>query len=168
MDYNEWASRWPQAAAEFEWMMAVDEPAPGAKTGPEARAQQEIRMAIAKAGGLAWRNNVGATPAKRFYTCAHCGFTGAVSSQPVRYGICNDSPKLNAVMKSSDLVGVVPITITPDMVGSTVGQAGFWECKRPGWQFNPNDAHSLAQANFISLVQRYGARAMFTTGANRI
>lgn len=120
----------------------------------EAAIQQQIRLAAAKRGGALLRNNVGACMDK----------TGRL----IRYGLGNDSAALNRKFKSSDLIGVLPVTITGDMVGQTIGV--FWavECKKPGWRLTPGDERAQAQAKFGQWVHKMGGRFCFATSIEDI
>ena len=113
----------------------------------EAGQQSRIRVAIPRLGWHFWRNNLGAGKLE--------------NGQFVRWGLANDSAALNARLKSSDLIGIIPTVITQDMVGKTVGVFGAVECKAEGWRFNPNDPHEQAQKAFIDLVRLLGGRAGF-------
>jgi hypothetical protein len=53
----------------------------------------------------------------------------------------------------SDTFGVLPVTITDDMVGQTIGQAVFGEVKAEGGKVAP------AQAAFLKAMKNQGARA---------
>ena len=121
----------------------------------EAEVQQAVRFAVAQVGGMAWRNNVGATPAR----CPDCG----AQQVPIRYGLANDSTRLNQRIKSSDLIGCIPRLVGPDDVGTTIGQFMALECKRESWKYtgNPREA---AQAAWLALVSKLGGYARFTTG----
>lgn len=115
----------------------------------ESSTQTLIRLDAAQHGLEAWRNN-----------------TGVLLNQngvPVRYGLANDSASLNKTTKSSDLIGIRPITITPEMVGKTIGVFMAVETKRPGWVYSPTDPHSFAQNNFHDIVRRAGGLAGFAT-----
>ena len=132
MTYPEWAARHPQAAQELHQLLHAEahfQPE-GAPINTEAYAQQKARLEIAKQGGLAWRNNVGASKAKEQHSCPRCQFRFYVEQAPIRWGLCNDSAKLNAKIKSSDLIGIVPRLITPEMVGTTIGQFLAVETKK--------------------------------------
>lgn len=113
----------------------------------EDAVQQKIRLAAASAGIDCFRNNVGACQDQ----------TGRV----IRYGLMNDSPALNQRYKSSDLIGIRPVTITAAMVGQTIGVFTAIECKASDWKYRPNDAHTAAQLRFIDLVRRAGGWAGF-------
>lgn len=154
-DYKEWAARHPAAARDLEGVLCTA-PAPeehGKKS--EAWVQQQTRIKAAKAGAVAWRNNVGATPAK----CPDCG----ARRQPVRYGLANDSSRLNSRIKSSDLILAIPRVIAPQDVGRTIAQFGAIECKAPGWSYKGSGRES-AQAAWLALVHRLGGFATFSTG----
>jgi hypothetical protein len=130
-------------------------PVVGAAGKSEAWSQQQVRFKAAHAGAMTWRNNVGATPAK----CPDCG----EKQRPVRYGLANDSAKLNAALKSSDLILAIPRLITPAHVGTTIAQFGSVEAKRPGWVFK-NTEREQAQAAWHALILRLGGFAAFSTG----
>lgn len=123
----------------------------------EELVQQNIRLALARDGLDLWRNNVGACQDE----------TGRV----IRYGLMNDSKKLNERFKSSDLIGIRPMRVTPEWIGHTVGVFVAIECKSDNWAIKINDPHISAQARFIDLVQRNGGFAGFAqsvTEARRI
>ncbi len=154
--YAEWAAQYPQAAAALTLVLAPPTPSPAEHAGKsEAWAQQQDRMTVARAGGMAWRNNVGATPAR----CPDCN----APQRPVRYGLANDSHQLNEQFKSADLICVIPRLITPEMVGTTIGQFGSIESKRPGWVYSATP-REVAQAAWAALLKRHHAFATFSTG----
>jgi hypothetical protein len=155
--YDEWAARWPEAAAD---LAAITNTALDQGRTPdgasESRATQEVRLSVAAQGAKSFRNNVGATPAK----CKHCG----ERARPVRYGLANDSPAMNQAIKSADLILAIPRTIRPQDVGSTIAQFGSVEVKPPGWTFTGKgrEASQMAWANLINSLGGYG---VFSTGA---
>ena len=157
MTYNEWAAKHPEAATDlFQVICNAPWPPPAdVAEKSEAWAQQQIRLKFAKAGGMAWRNNVGATPAR----CPDCG----EKQRPLRYGLANDSQQLNERIKSSDIIGVIPRLITSDMIGTTIAQFASVEAKRPGWKFAGNE-HETAQAAWLALIAKIGGYATFSTG----
>lgn len=114
----------------------------------ESRVQSRAQLIATQRGVWPLRNNSGA-------------FTDE-SGRLVRFGLGNTSKAFNAVMKSSDLVGVEPVLITPDMVGQTIGR--FWarECKPEGWTYRGTDREK-AQKAFIDKINRLGGNAAFTT-----
>lgn len=155
MTFDQWQQLHPQAARDLAQCFTPDRVTPDSDGHSEAWAQQRVRMQAARAGAYAWRNNVGATPAK----CPDCD----APQRPVRYGLANDSAKVNAKIKSSDLILAVPRKITPDDVGSVIAQFGSVECKAPGWQWRGNE-RERAQLAWITLVNRCGGYACFSTG----
>lgn len=152
MTYEQWAARHPRAARE---LIDVLNPAHHGGEGSEAKAQQAVRFAVAQAGGMAWRNNVGATPSK----CEDCGAPQRV----IRYGLANDSTRLNKQIKSSDLILAIPRVITADLVGSTIAQFGSVEVKKPGWRYT-GAGRERGQATWLALIKRLGGLAQFSTG----
>lgn len=118
----------------------------------EAVVQQQVRLALAASGALMWRNQVGA-------------FTDE-NGRVIRFGICNDSAQLNAQLKSSDLVGAVPVLITPAHVGRTLAVLTAVECKHSDWHITPGDKRAQAQLRFIDLVRSVGGAGGFATSAD--
>lgn len=115
----------------------------------EAAVQSHTRLALARSGALVWRNNVGACEDK--------------SGRIIRYGLCNESAQMNRALKSSDLIGITPVTITPDMVGQTVGIFTAIECKHSDWHLTPGDARGQAQERFLALVRSVGGIGAFVS-----
>lgn len=118
----------------------------------ESTVQNQIRDMSAQLGDDLWRNNSGVLPGEH--------------GQPVRFGLGNDSSKVNAVCKSSDLIGVTRVLITPEMVGSVVGVFTAVEVKEEGWKFNLRNAREVAQKVFIDLVLQNGGYAGFAQSIN--
>lgn len=114
--------------------------------------ESKIQALIVKEASLKdcilWRNNVGCLIAK--------------NGRPIRYGLNNVSKKANDEYKSSDLIGLRKITITPDMVGKTVGVFIAREAKREGWKYKGSEAEK-AQKRFIDLVNEMGGNACFAS-----
>jgi hypothetical protein len=115
----------------------------------EAWAQSAVRLEGAQKGCMLFRNNVGALADDR--------------GRWVRYGLANDSKKLNEEVKSGDLIGWRRVTITPPMVGCVIAQFVSRECKRPGWSYGGDD-HERAQLKWAHLVLADGGDAGFATG----
>ena len=116
----------------------------------EAQVQTELRLAASGHGDHLWRNNVGAAV--------------DASGRMIRYGLGNDSARLNEQIKSSDLIGITRVIVTPDMVGRVVGVFTAIEVKREDWGVSGvPTAREQAQAAFIQLVGRAGGRARFAT-----
>lgn len=111
--------------------------------------QQQARLAIARIGGLPFRNNSGACTDE----------TGRL----IRYGLGNDSAQLNKQIKSSDLICVVPTRIEPYMVGYHLGVFTALEVKPSGWKLRPSDERGHAQAKFHQIVRDACGFAGFVT-----
>jgi hypothetical protein len=115
----------------------------------EARAQSEVRLEAVEHGVTLFRNNVGVLRDER--------------GRPVRYGLANDSAQLNAVLKSSDLIGFRRVVITPEMVGRTVAVFTARECKASDWTYKGTE-REVAQQRFLDIVNQAGGDAAFATG----
>lgn len=119
----------------------------------ETRVSAEVRVEASQLDHRLWRNNVGA-----FYDKG-----GAL----VRCGLCNDSAKLNTVIKSADLIGIRQRIITPDMVGTIIGQFMSREIKKSDWRWS-GDEHEVAQLKWAEVVLSLGGDAAFATGRGTI
>jgi len=114
----------------------------------EDEVQAELRLRIAQEGRTTvFRNNSGAMKDE----------TGRV----VRYGLANDSARINEKIKSHDLIGWTRVVITPEMVGQTVAVFTSIECKREGWKPNPTDKREQAQRTWAEAVTLAGGIARF-------
>lgn len=134
--------------------LAMDDPAPlpppaAPPRADEAYVSSRVRIAAATEGWHLWRNNVGAFEDK--------------TGRWIRYGLANDSAKMNDRLKSSDLVGWRQVTVTPNMVGKTIAQFVSLETKAPDWTYS-GSAREEAQARWIGLVVSCGGYAKFTVG----
>jgi hypothetical protein len=120
----------------------------------EGAVQSRIRLKSAQMGGLYLaRNNSGAFKDD--------------TGRTIRFGLANDSKAANKVLKSSDLIGVKRVTITPEMVGMMVGRFCSYEVKHEGWVYTGSEDEQ-AQRRWIELMLSYGAEAKFITGADQL
>ena len=62
---------------------------------------------------------------------------------------------------SSDLIGMITITITQEMVGMEVGLATVAEVKEPNWKRDLKSKHENTQENFINQVLKRGGIGFF-------
>jgi len=115
----------------------------------EEAVQIEVRLEAAALGFPLWRNNVGAYMAD--------------NGQLVRYGLANDSKRMNERVKSHDLIACRPKLITESMVGSIIGQFVSREVKEGGWVYT-GQGREPAQKKFQDIVLSLGGDAKFTTG----
>lgn len=111
------------------------------------------RLAAAKRGAWALRNNSGAFEDE----------TGRL----VRYGLGNDSKRINGVFKSADLIITEPVIVTEEMIGSIIGQIVGLECKAPGWRYTGTE-REVAQKRFLDKLWELGGRGFFTDGTTWI
>lgn len=89
--------------------------------------------------------------------------TGALDTpdgRHIRFGLGNSSHDINKRLKFPDRVGILPIKITPDMIGLTVGVFIGVELKREGWNYT-GQGREEAQSNAIELIKRKGGIAGF-------
>lgn len=113
----------------------------------ESAVEDRIRLRAPQLGGVLWRNNVGALP--------------DAEGRPIRFGLANDSAKLNRFIKSSDLIGIVPLVIRPEHIGRTLGVFVAVECKREGWRYTATNEREAAQWRYLELVAGFGGLALF-------
>lgn len=140
---REWQIRWgvPDAAI-AELIPSVTAVLDDASS--EQDTQARLRVKASQCGGALWRNNSGATQDD--------------TGRWVRYGLGNDSKKLNESWKSSDLIGITPMT----WQGHTFGVFTAVEVKHPGWK-KPESDRDRAQLAFHMTVRRLGGIAGFVT-----
>lgn len=113
----------------------------------EAHIQQQIRLEAARRGDALLRNNVGA--------CRDA------KGRLIRFGLGNDSAKLNRTFKSSDLIGIRRLLITDNMVGMVIGQFAAIEVKSSQWVPRESDERYVAQRNFGEWVIQHGGHFTF-------
>lgn len=113
----------------------------------EAAVVNSVTIEASRCGARLWRNNVGACVDKQ--------------GRLIRYGLANTSKKMNQELKSSDLVGIKPILITPAHVGCTIGQFVARECKEGDWSFGKDSSREIPQLRFLELVAALGGDACF-------
>lgn len=148
MTFDEWVLRWqiPHAAVmDLITIVVPDIPVPGSMS--ESAVQQRVRLEASKKGMSLLRNNVGVLDDRR--------------GVPLRFGLANDTPQLNKEFKSADLIGIRSVTITPEMVGTKIGQFVSIEVKKQGWKFTGNE-HEKAQMRWVLWVLSRGGYAKFT------
>jgi len=157
MNLTEWAIKHqvPYAAVEDlrRSFGMVTDPAATVAGESEVAVQNRVRLEASRNGCRLWRNNVGAT-----YTD---------DGSFLRYGLVNDSQQMNAKIKSSDLVGIKPLLIKPEHVGSIIGVFLAREIKEGGWVYTGTDREA-AQLKFLKLVASLGGDAAFATGEGTI
>lgn len=117
---------------------------------PEGYSMQEVRKRASDWKARLMRNNTGVLKDQ--------------SGRPVRFGLGNESPKINKIYKTGDYVGWFPVTITPEMVGKTIAVFANIEVKAVGFtvklDYNPK-SREYAQNNFNQLVISHGGIAGF-------
>lgn len=167
MILDQWATAWnipAEAVQDLRARFGLVSTDPNPQAGEsEAAIQTRIRLEASRLGGRLFRNNVGGTPAKVSTVCPRCQSYFEIKQTPIRYGLANDSPQLNKVIKSSDLIGIKPVLITPAHVGHTIGQFVAREVKAAGWTYGATD-REVAQLKFLELIASLGGDAAF---ANR-
>lgn len=153
MNLDAWAQRWGVPAeaiddlrAEFGTAKTTSDSTAANAQDSEARVQSEIRLEGAQQNIRLMRNNVGA-----MYDA---------NGQFIRFGLANESKKMNSVIKSSDLIGIKPVLITEEMVGHTIGQFVARECKKRAWQYR-GTKEEAAQLAFLELIVSLGGDATF-------
>jgi hypothetical protein len=153
--FHAWARMWnipADAVTDYERTLIASIPSPEIALHnhrSEAGVQSEVRLEAAAIPGLMlWRNNVGAAITEE--------------GQHVRYGLANDSKRLNTVIKSADLIGIYRRLITPHMVGLYFGQFVSREIKPANWRYSGNP-REVAQLKWAELIASHGGDASFVT-----
>lgn len=148
-----WATRHnisPQALAELTEIFGL---CPAEKSGlSESSIQTRVRLEASRMGARLWRNNSGVDTSE---------------GKHVRYGLSNESPQMNSVCKSSDLIGIKPVLITQEMIGSTIGQFMAREVKKGGWHYT-GTPREVAQLKFLEIVNALGGDGKFTNGTEEM
>lgn len=153
--FDQWAdAHGIPAAARRDYYARLSTPFPYVPADPEEERSESavsslLRLEAARLGWPLWRNNVGAAKTE----------TGSF----IRFGLANDSAALNKVLKSSDLIGIKPVVVRPEHVGTKIGQFVAREVKHSAWRFTGTDREK-AQLRFIELVRGMGGDASFSTG----
>lgn len=109
----------------------------------ESTTQAAVRVEAQRLGVWLWRNNSGVLKDAR--------------GVPVRFGLGNDSTRINAKVKSSDLVGIQERT----------GRFVAIEIKPRGWRGVRTD-HERAQRAFHDIVRTCGGIAGFVTSVEEL
>lgn len=152
MTLHEWAARWQIPRECFNDLLGSAVPLALGWDQPvasESRVQSLVRIEAAQHGVHLFRNNVGAgvtiDPDK---LCERCRPHG----QWIRWGLANDSKRVNDTVKSADLIGF-------DSRGRFVSR----ECKDGDWKWR-GTARELAQLNWANLVNAHGGDAKIVNG----
>lgn len=132
----QWEQTYPDAARALWSMLAPASPA-ATGAGSEARVQSAVRLEAAQKGYWLGRNNSGALLDQR--------------GVPVRFGLGNESPAVNRVLKSADLIGIGP-----------GGQFVSVEVKRPGGVIHP------AQHAWAALVRKRGGLGLIVDSPGQL
>jgi len=153
MNLTAWAIRWqiPYAAVDDlrrEMGLVNTDPAPEPGQS-ESAVQSLVRLEASRLGARLWRNNVGA------------GYLDNASF--IRWGLANDSDRINKQIKSSDLIGIRPVLIGPEHIGRTLGVFLSREVKAAGWHYTGTE-RERAQLRWLELINSLGGDAAFATG----
>lgn len=119
---------------------------------PESKASQVVRLRATAWGSRVFRNNSGV-------------LINPVGV-PVRFGLGNESAKVNKLFKSSDFIGFTPVTITPEMVGKQIAVFTAIEAKPLGFtvkKIYPTSSREYGQSRFIDLILNNNGIAGFAS-----
>jgi hypothetical protein len=149
---EQWARDWaiaPTVMNDLMLRLAHGGPQQPAFAGDsEAAILSRVRVRASQLGMRVWRNNVGA------------GY--GEDGQFMRWGLANDSPLVNRVFKSADLIGINPVLVTAAHVGQRIGQFVSFEVKHSGWKYAGSE-RERAQVNWGALISTFGGDARFIT-----
>jgi len=107
---------------------------------------QRIRLRASQVGMRLFRNNVGACE--------------SADGRQIRYGLANESKRINSECKSADLIGITPLLIKQHHIGTIVGVFTSIECKKSDWEYT-GKGREVAQNNWKNIVQSLGGIAEF-------
>lgn len=152
MKLSAWALKWGipiQAIEDLQHSLGIEADANSDPIKSEAEVTNEIRLEASKKNCRLWRNNVGALQDK--------------DGRWIRFGLANESGKMNTFIKSADLIGIRPIKIRETMVGMIIGQFVSREVKNSNWVYSGTE-REIAQLRWIELIMGLGGDACFATG----
>lgn len=112
----------------------------------EDEVDQLVQLEAARHQILLMRNNSGALK--------------DADGRVVRYGLGNISKEQNENFKSSDRIAILPLVITQEMVGKTVGVFVAVEMKKSPWKYTGKDREA-GQKNFLDYINARGGIAFF-------
>jgi hypothetical protein len=112
----------------------------------EAHVLKNTLLEISSCGGLGFRNNRGM-------------FLTLDGNRKVRAGL--------EAHGSSDIIGLYPMKITPDMVGQTVAVFMAIETKNEKWK-RVSGAREEQQQQFISVVKGHGGIGGFVNNSSQV
>lgn len=148
---NDWAAKWGVPPAALKELRGVVAQATGGEEGKplsEAAVSQRIRLTAARKGIRLWRNNVGAVTTD--------------DGRHIRFGLANESSKMNTIIKSSDLIGITPYHVKRHDIGRTLGVFTSIEVKHSGWTYS-GTAREFAQKTWLESIYAFGGFASFAT-----
>ena len=122
------------------------------KATPEQVAQDDVELAAPSCNSRLLRNNNGACVTE--------------DGRQLRFGLGNISKRVNKNSKSSDLIGITVVEITPEMVGKKIGVFTAIEVKPVGFKVKEKyreNSREWAQENFCSFVRSLGGFSGFAT-----
>ena len=143
---HDWSVRWQIPQQAMQELLTMPLPDSMSTQGTEAAVQNDIRLIASCNGSNLWRNNNGAGKSE--------------DGRYLRWGLGNDSKKINDEFKSSDLIGVTPVTVQPQHVGRVFGIFTAIEVKHGGWSWSGNDREQ-AQWKYLQLINSKGGFATF-------
>lgn len=148
LNIYDWAVRWNIPHQALQELITMPLPTSPHSDQSEAAVQQDIRLYASQIGASLWRNNNGAAQ--------------DATGRHIRYGLGNDSKRINDHFKSSDLIGITPMMVTPAHVGRMVGVFTAVEVKTFNWRYTGTDREQ-AQWKYLQLVASKGGIATFAT-----
>lgn len=155
-DLQQWATRHqvsPTAMSELGAILQGPTPAhsPAPADMSENAVSQRVELGGTVVDGRLWRNNVGAYD-ERY-----------PPSPGTRWGLFNDSAKMNKKIKSPDRVGPIPVLIQPHHVGRILGVFFGVEVKHGAWKPGEDKKREEAQHRGLQLINSLGGVGLFAS-----
>lgn len=119
----------------------------------EASVTQDVKLAATANGMRLFRNNVGACE--------------TAEGRQIRYGLANESSRINKHIKSGDLIGWMPVRIQAKHVGQMVGVFTTIEVKKSNWKYT-GKGREVAQKKWIDIARSAGCIGAIINNADEI
>lgn len=170
MNIYDWATKWHISQECFRELLATAtyEASTSEAGASESRVQSLVRLEAAQHGVHLFRNNVGGgSIVDTDNLCDTCMQRARPSF--IRWGLANDSKRINDAVKSADLIGWRTVSITSAHVGTLMAQFVSREIKSGEWTAGHKmTKREQAQIEWANLVNSNGGDAAIVNGTGSL